>query len=73
MLNCVLSAARRAGVPIIYTTRHADTAGVQSTNRRLGREGDDWWEVLGGINEGDAVMLPSDATVHDGDKVAATF
>lgn len=30
-------------------------------------------EVLGGINEGDAVMLPSDATVHDGDKVAATF
>ena len=28
-------------------------------------------EVTGGLNEGDAVMLPSDLTIHDGDKVAA--
>ncbi len=34
----LFAAARRAGVPVIYSTRHADTNGVQSTNRRLGRE-----------------------------------
>lgn len=26
-------------------------------------------EVTGGLNDGDAVLLPSDATIHDGDKV----
>ena len=31
--------ARRAGVPVIYTTRQRDTGGVQSTNRNLGRQG----------------------------------
>ncbi|HWG05768.1 MAG TPA: isochorismatase family protein [Beijerinckiaceae bacterium] len=30
----LFSAARAAGVPIIYTTRHADTNGVHSTNRQ---------------------------------------
>jgi nicotinamidase-related amidase len=30
----LLDAARRAGLPIIYTTRHADTDGVHSTHRR---------------------------------------
>jgi len=29
----LFAAARRAGVPVIYTTRHVDTAGVHSTNR----------------------------------------
>src|SRR3954462_12751384 len=28
-------AARRAGLPIIYTTRHANSGGVHSTNRNL--------------------------------------
>ncbi|MEA2949678.1 MAG: maleamate amidohydrolase, partial [Alphaproteobacteria bacterium] len=41
----LLAAARRAGVPVIYTTRHADTAGVHSTNRNLGRETDDSYAI----------------------------
>ena len=32
----LFAAARRAGVPVIYTTRHVDTGGVQSTNRNMG-------------------------------------
>src|SRR5712692_3681772 len=36
----LLAAARRAGVPIIYTTRHVDTSGVRSTNRNIGSEAD---------------------------------
>src|SRR3984893_13950591 len=34
----LLAAARRAGVPVIYTTRHAETGGVRSTHRRMGAE-----------------------------------
>jgi len=34
----LFAAARKAGVPILYSTRHADTNGVQSTYRNLGRE-----------------------------------
>jgi nicotinamidase-related amidase len=34
----LMAAARRANIPVIYTTRHADTGGVQSTNRNMGRE-----------------------------------
>jgi HlyD family secretion protein len=30
-------------------------------------------EVLSGLNDGDAVMLPTDQTVHDGSKVAPAF
>ena len=30
----LFAAARAAGIPIIYTTRHADTNGVHSTNRQ---------------------------------------
>ena len=36
-----LAAARRAGVPIIYTTQHIHSAGVHATNRNSGREADD--------------------------------
>ena len=31
----LFAAARACGVPVIYSTRHADTAGVHSTNRRM--------------------------------------
>jgi maleamate amidohydrolase len=31
----LFAAARHAGVPVIYSTRHVDTGGVQSTNRNL--------------------------------------
>ena len=34
----LFAAARKAGVPVVYTTRHVDTRGVHSTNRNMGRE-----------------------------------
>src|SRR5947207_13873905 len=33
--------ARRAGIPVIYTTRHVDTGGVHSTNQNVGRKAND--------------------------------
>ena len=41
----LFAAARRAGVPIVYTTRHADTAGVHSTNRRKLAETEDLYAI----------------------------
>ena len=34
----LFAAARKAGVPVVYTTRHVDTRGVHSTNRNMGRD-----------------------------------
>jgi maleamate amidohydrolase len=31
----LFAAARTAGIPIVYTTRHSDTGGVHSTHRRM--------------------------------------
>ena len=42
----LFAAARAAGVPVIYTTRHADTAGVQSTNRKLRDENEEEYAIL---------------------------
>ena len=41
----LFAAARRARVPVIYTTRHVDTGGVQSTNRTMGRQRDDVYDI----------------------------
>jgi maleamate amidohydrolase len=41
----LLAAARRASVPVIYTTRHVDTGKVQSTNRNKARERDDTYDI----------------------------
>lgn len=41
----LFTAARRAGVPVIYTTRHVDTGNVQSTNRNLKRLADDVYDI----------------------------
>jgi nicotinamidase-related amidase len=42
----LFAAARRAGVPVIYTTRHVDTQGVQSTNRNFGGKlADDTYDI----------------------------
>jgi maleamate amidohydrolase len=41
----LFASARRAGIPVIYTTRHRDTGGVQSTNRNLGRLGEDIYDI----------------------------
>src|SRR5499427_9725120 len=41
----LFAAARAAGIPVIYTTRHADTGGVQSTYRRKTRESEDLYRI----------------------------
>ena len=41
----LFAAARSAGIPIIYSTRHADTQGVHSTNRKKLEETDDLYAI----------------------------
>ena len=41
----LFAAARAAAVPVIYTTRHADTGGVRSTYRRMGREAEELYHI----------------------------
>jgi maleamate amidohydrolase len=43
--RALLAAARKAGLPVFYTTRHADTDGVHSTNRRIGRESEELYHI----------------------------
>ncbi len=43
--QALFGAARRAGIPIIYTTRHAETGGVHSTNRKKLQESDDLYAI----------------------------
>jgi maleamate amidohydrolase len=42
----LFKAARAAGVPVIYTTRHADTGGVKSTNRRMQGENEEQYAII---------------------------
>ena len=60
----LFAAARRAGVPVIYTTRHADTAGVHSTNRRMGREVEDLYAIQPGLDpeQGELVIYKERAS-----------
>jgi nicotinamidase-related amidase len=41
----LLAAARKAGLPVIYTTRHADTDGVRSTHRKMGAETEELYHI----------------------------
>ena len=41
----LFAAARRAGVPVIYSTRHVDTGGVQSTNRNIKDLGNNIYDI----------------------------
>jgi maleamate amidohydrolase len=41
----LFAAARAAGVPVIYSTRHADTSGVKSTNRSMRDENEDQYGI----------------------------
>jgi nicotinamidase-related amidase len=41
----LFAAARAAGIPVIYTTRHVDTGGVQSTNRNLKEKAGDIYDI----------------------------
>lgn len=42
----LFAAARAAGVQVIYTTRHADTAGVKSTHRKMADEREEDYAIL---------------------------
>jgi nicotinamidase-related amidase len=55
----LLAAARRAGIPIIYTTRHADTGGVDSTFRRKGREAEELYHI-----KAEVAPQPGDLVIH---------
>ena len=41
----MIAAARAAGIPVIYTTRHVDTGGVHSTNRNMKKEREDIYDI----------------------------
>lgn len=42
----LFDAARAAGVPIIYTTRHAETGGVKSTKRNISGETEEQYAII---------------------------
>jgi maleamate amidohydrolase len=43
--RALLATARKAGLSVIYTTRHADTDGVRSTHRRMGTETEELYHI----------------------------
>ena len=55
----LFAAARRAGIPVIYSTRHADTSGVHSTNRQMGREVEDIYAI-----KEEVAPLPGDLVIY---------
>jgi len=69
----LFAAARRAGVPIIYTTRHVNTGGVQSTNRNLKRMGDDVYDIKSqlGPQPGELVIYKERASAFLGTPLIA--
>lgn len=65
------TAVRRERGTGVYALQKDDT--VKWVNITTGASDALRVEVTGGLNDGDAVMLPSDLTIHDGDKVAPKF
>jgi maleamate amidohydrolase len=55
----LFAAARKAGIPVIYTTRHADTGGVRSTHRRMGREGEELYHI-----KAELAPMPGDLVIY---------
>ncbi len=54
----LLDAARAAGVPVIYTTRHVDTRGVNSTNRATRKKlQDDSYDIIDEVAPGDGELV----------------
>ncbi len=43
--KALFALARQVGIPIVYTTRHADTAGVNSTHRKKLEEADELYAI----------------------------
>ncbi len=57
--QALFAAARAAGVPVIYSTRHADTAGVHSTNRRMKGETEDLYHI-----KAELAPQPGEIVIH---------
>ena len=55
----LFAAARKAGIPVIYTTRHADTDGVRSTHRRMGREPEELYHI-----KEELAPMPGDLVIY---------
>ena len=55
----LFAAARKAGIPVIYTTRHADTDGVRSTHRRMGRESEELYHI-----KEELAPMPGDLVIY---------
>jgi maleamate amidohydrolase len=55
----LLAAARRSRVPVIYSTRHADTNGVQSTNRNLKGDNEEMYTI-----QPDLAPQPGELLIH---------
>jgi nicotinamidase-related amidase len=70
----LLAAARRAGVPVIYSTRRVDTGGIFSTNRNLdGARPDDMYDIREelGPAPGELVIYKERASVFFGTPLIA--
>ncbi len=56
--QALLAAARAAGVPVIYTTRHVDTGGVQSTNRSMRKKlSSDAYDIIDEVSPQDGELV----------------
>jgi maleamate amidohydrolase len=66
--QALFAAARRAGIPIVYSSRHADTAGVHSTNRRKLEEEEDLYAIQPELapHKGDLVIYKERASAFFG-------
>src|SRR3954467_6995279 len=69
----LFAAARRAGIPVIYTTRHVDTGGVQSTNRNLKSLGEDIYDIKAQVapEAGELVIYKERASAFFGTPLVA--
>jgi nicotinamidase-related amidase len=68
----LLAAARRAGLPVFYSTRHADTA-VRSTNRRMPTEAEELYHIKDEVapQPGDIVIYKERASAFFGTPLIA--
>jgi maleamate amidohydrolase len=69
----LFAAARSAGIPVIYSTRHADTAGVHSTNRRMKAEAESEYHIYEAFKPepGDLVIYKERASAFFGTPLVA--
>ena len=69
----LFAAARKAGVPIIFTTRHVDTRGVQSTNRQALKSATDSYDLQDevGAEPGELIVYKERASAFFGTPLIA--